>query len=544
MPESQHTACIVSFVFACLVTGVAITAVAAAPIAAAASVPDAAPVTAAVYPTDPGSVVSTPPTRVQADPWLLMAPKPNEAVPKNSDTISTPGPGSSQQSLTTPVPSIQSVPVPQPSHSPLTINEAISIALQHNPALKIALNNIEKARGGVEEARARFNPTVSTQLSMTAQGSDTSAAPLGDGTSGIATSQGSAVYPQAGANLSLPVDFFHQLRYSLDISKYQYQSQYLTMVATMEQLVFTVKTCYFDLLRACGQLTVAQAAVDDAQAQLAQTKNKYAAGTIASFDVTSAEVNVANLQQQLLVAQNQVRLAQTTLNRELGIDVNTPIQVLGVDISVEAGANDIPQLMREAYARRPEIQAAQLGITQTRTAMSLQRSSLYPTVSIGAGPTYYFNHDEFNDHFSWQVGVTASVPLLDGGVTHARIRQARADVQSSYDSVEQTKLTVAADVRIAALDRDEATQRTQTTIRAVSLAEEAFTLAKLRYGAGLAVPVEVTNAETQLTQARNNAVNALYDYAVATAALQRATSTQPELTALQSIADSTTAHRK
>jgi outer membrane protein TolC len=117
-------------------------------------------------------------------------------------------------------------------------------------------------------------------------------------------------------------------------------------------------------------------------------------------------------------------------------------------------------------------------------------------------------------------------------------------VQSSYDSVEQTKLTVAADVRTAVLDRDEATQRTQTTARAVSLAEEAFTLVKLRYSAGLAVPVEVTNAETELTQARNNAVNALYDYAVANAELQRATSSQPELMALQSTADSTTPQRK
>ena len=544
MPESQYSACIVSFVFACLVIGVPISADAEAPIAAAASVPDAVPVTAAVYPVDPGSVVSTPTTWVQADPWLLMAPKPNEAVPKTSDAIRTPGPSASQKPLTTPVPSITSVPVPQPSLSPLTINKAISIALQHNPALKIALNNIEKARGGVEEARSRFNPTVTAQLSMTGQGSDASATPPGDGTSSIAISQGTGVYPQAAASLNLPVDFFHQLRYALDISKCQYQSQYLTMVSTMEQLVLSVKTSYFDLLRACGQLTVAQAAVEDAQAQLAQTKDKFTAGAIASYDVTSAEVNVANLQQQLLVAQNQVRLAQTTLNLALGIDVNTPIQVLGVDISVEASANDIPQLMRAAYARRPEIQAAQLGITQARTAVSLRQSGLYPTVNIGAGPTYYFNHDEFNEHFAWQAGVTVSVPLLDGGVTRAKVRQARADMQSSYDSVEQTKLTVAVDVRTAALDREEATQRTKTSARAVSLAEEAFSLVKLRYGAGLAVPVEVTNAETQLTQARNNAVNALYDYAVATAELQRATSTEPELTALQSTADSTTAQRK
>jgi outer membrane protein TolC len=124
------------------------------------------------------------------------------------------------------------------------------------------------------------------------------------------------------------------------------------------------------------------------------------------------------------------------------------------------------------------------------------------------------------------------MPVMDGGVTRANVRQAQADVQTSLDSLEQTRLIVAQDVRTAALNMQDAAQRTQTTARAVELAEEALSLVKLRYGAGISVLVEVTNAETQLTQARNNAVNALYDYAAALAQLQRATSTQPELALL------------
>ena len=513
--------------FACLTLGIIVTPITV--VAAQEQNPGQA--NTEVYPSNPGPSV-TPMTPVTAQPRLLLAPAPNEVVPIKTTTIQTPAPASTKFSVSTSAPGVQPTTVPDAVRQPLTLDTAVTLAFQHSPDLQLALSRVEKSRGGLDEAKAHTKPTVTAQGSTIWQGADNTT-----------PGQGSTVTPQVGATLSVPVDFSRQLRYGKDIATYQYQSQYLAMVSTAEQLVLSVKSAYFDLLRAVGQRNVAQAAVDNAQAQLTQTKAKFDAGTIPAFDVTSAEVNMANLQQQLLVADNQVRIAQTALNHVLGIDVNTPIQIRGVDITVTSDAIDIPQRIQEAYARRPEVQASQLGITKSQTVVNLQNSAKYPTISIGTGPTYNFNSSGINPGLSWQVGISASVPLYDGGQIRAKVRQAQADVQTSQETLRQTQLGVAQDVRIAALNVQQAAERTKTTARAVTLAEEALTLAKLRYGAGLAVLVEVTNAETQLTQARNNAVNALYDYAVASAQLQRATSTQPELAALQPTADSTTPQR-
>ncbi len=357
------------------------------------------------------------------------------------------------------------------------------MAYQDNPELRSALERIEKTRGGVDEANSRLKPTLSAQASATWQ--NNAAASQGMSATSASAGQSTLVTPQLGVSLACPLDFSHQLKYGSEIATYQYQAQYLQMVSTAEQLVLQVKSAYFDLLRACGQHTVARAAVDDAQAQLTQTKDRFDAGTVPAFDLKSAEVNLANLQQQLFVAENQIRLSQTALNRVLGIDVNTPIQIRGVDIQVSTSTIDIPQSIELAYARRPELQMAQLGITQANTSVSLQRSTRLPIVSIGAGPTYNFNPSAVYPQFSWQVSVTASLPVFDGGQTRAKVRQAQADVQTSQDSLEQTQLAIAQDVRTAALNVQEATQRTQTTARAVALAEDALDLAKLRYGAGL-----------------------------------------------------------
>ena len=102
--------------------------------------------------------------------------------------------------------------------------------------------------------------------------------------------------------------------------------------------------------------------------------------------------------------------------------------------------------------------------------------------------------------------------------------------------LERVKLGVAREVRVAALNLQEAALRTESTAQTVALAQEALRLANVRYEAGIAVAVEVTNAESQLTQARFNQVNAAYDYAIALAQLQRAASDQPEIVKLQLLA--------
>ena len=80
-----------------------------------------------------------------------------------------------------------------------------------------------------------------------------------------------------------------------------------------------MKRNYYELLRACGQAETAQAAVDVANVRLKNTQSRFEAGTVPKFDVTTAQVDLANLNQQLIAAESRVNIAQANLNRVLGI---------------------------------------------------------------------------------------------------------------------------------------------------------------------------------------------------------------------------------
>lgn len=417
---------------------------------------------------------------------------------------------------------------------PLTVEQALCVAFERNPDLRIAVDIARRAVGVVEEAKANFNPKFNGTITSIRQPSTSATFPGAPGEPSQTIEIQSAQSTTAAVVATLPLDISHRLAYTTDVARYQFDIQYLGLVAASERVIQNVKAAYFEVLRTYGQQGVAQAAVDVAKAQLDNTKTRFEAGAAPKFDVTTAEVTLANLNQQLIQAQTRTEIARSLFNRALGIGIDTPTQVINVTPTIDVKTVDISASIATAEARRPEVRAGRSAIALNARNVKLQQTGLKPSLNWNVNMGFNANATTFsNQNVNWQTSLVVSAPIWDGGITKARVAQARADVANAADTLDLTKLQVGLDVRTAALNLQEAAKRSETTAEAVALADEALRLANVRYEAGIAVLVEVTNAESQLTQAKFNLVNARYDYAIALAALQRATSTQPELNQVQ-----------
>ncbi|MHB1460523.1 MAG: TolC family protein [Armatimonadota bacterium] len=486
-----------------------------------------------VCPANPGNQVTSGSRQITSPPMTVKLPEMKSSTSKPGDTVQTPADSSSNAAFTTRVPSLVGAAIPEDIKSPISLDKAIQIAFQYSPDIQSSIAQVEASRGVIDAAKASFNPVFKLQASSALQGPESTA---------VKTST-----TQAGLTATLPLDVSHQMKYNSEITQMQFQLQYLQMVSASEQLILKVKTAYYALLRSCGQETVRQAAVDDAKLRLSNIHAKRSEGTVPQFDVTTAEVELDNLNQQLISAQSQVKLAQAGLNAAMGVDVNYPTQVVSSDVLVGIREVDIPNVTEQAYAKRPDVKSAQVSVALSNKSITLQKTGLSPTASITGASSYNFNPSAMStDNYSWQAAVTLSIPLSDGGATKARVRQAQANAQSSMSSLDRTLLNVSNELRTIALNLQDAALRTQTTEHAVALAIDALDIAKERYGAGIAVQVEVSNAQSQLTQARFNYVNALFDYALSYAQLEKATSSQPEMNNLQLLADQShnTSHDK
>lgn len=425
--------------------------------------------------------------------------------------------------------------VPSPKmDQPISVDQALEIAFCNNPDLRIATDAVNKSIGLMAESRARFNPSFGAQIVQLQQGPAVSM-------SGSALTGGKAVtitppsQTSAKGLVSLPLDIFGQLRYSSDIAHDQFQINYLGLLRTSEQLIAQVKRSYYLLLRACGQADTAQAAVDVSALRLKNTQARYTAGTLPKFDLTTAQVDVANLTQSLIAAQSRVNIAQANFNTVLGISASSSTQIVKAAIPVDVTSVDIPKSAATAKAQRPEVKIQQTSIALNKTNIALQRTGAKPTLGIAGSYNYVSAQGFSTSNISWNAAATLSIPIWDGGVTKAKVDQAYADLHSATDTLAQVELGIEQEVSNAALVLEETAKRTKTTTENLALAEEALRLANVRYEAGIAVLVEVTNAESQLTQARFNQVDAQYDYAIALAQLELVTATQPEIAKLRLI---------
>jgi outer membrane protein TolC len=123
--------------------------------------------------------------------------------------------------------------------------------------------------------------------------------------------------------------------------------------------------------------------------------------------------------------------------------------------------------------------------------------------------------------------ITASlnVPVWDWGVRRSKVRQSELRQKQAAEDLSVTQRTLIRNLRGFYDEAQTARQQIDYLRRAVDLASESLRLSTLRYQAGEATIVELTDAQTSLIQARNAYDDGMVRYRLAVSNLQTLTGT-------------------
>jgi outer membrane protein TolC len=263
---------------------------------------------------------------------------------------------------------------------------------------------------------------------------------------------------------------------------------------------------------------VQEQSLERADLNLRSARGFFEVGTRPKSDVARAEVDVANAKVDLIRARNAERVARVALNTAMGIPADTPTQVQDI-LFYQQMQLDSKQLQTQALAQRPEYKQVRLRVSQAEAQLRRANRDFLPDVT-GHG-TYGGARNDLNE--VWEVGVALTWNIFDGGNMIAQVREKRALVDSARAQVKVTELNIAQEVEQTYLVVNEAQERIAASQTAVASAQENFRLAQGRFDAGVGTILELTDAQLFLTQAQNAEAQALADYRVALAALERAT---------------------
>lgn len=403
----------------------------------------------------------------------------------------------------------KSVQDTQRYESSISLNEesTVDLALANNRTAKQAMWSYQAAKADVSIAAASKNPSLAYSWGGERSGGD----------------KGSSKDGKHNFTISAPV-FDPSLDASIDASRYKREGAGAEYEESLQQAKYDAINAYYSLIRNRNKAAVAKQTVKDYQGHLDNVKAQYNVGLVSNSDVLGADTSLADAQTDLVKVMNAADLAEASLNKIIAYPVQTAITT--AEESLQYKPYDVSLEQAKAYAmlHRSALVESAMAVKAAEENLKSAKSGYLPTIDIEAGRGYTDPNGYFGtDVKSWHVGASATWKLWDGGATQNKIKGAYADLEKAKEANLETVDKVNLAVQEAYLNLRTAEQTIQSTQTAVNEGEENFRIASLRYRAGVGTNLDVLDAETKLTESRNDYVDALYIYNVSVSALEQAT---------------------
>jgi hydrophobic/amphiphilic exporter-1 (mainly G- bacteria), HAE1 family len=465
----------------------------------------------------------------------------------------------------------------------LTAEQVVQMATANNPDLVAAGYQPRIATERVAEARAAFLPTFETALQRNVQ--QAPATSVFFGTQGVRTDLWSGnvglaqrlpwgggsynvLWNSARTNASSTLSNFNPsvtasmqgvlsqpLLRDFKIDPFRAQvttAQRSNEIADigLQELATTVTSAaqraYWNLVLANAAVGVQQQSLDLALELERTNRARVDVGQSPPLDLVSAQAEVAQRRENLIVAQTQARQAEDQL-RILILDPARPdywsVRLQPGDLVPPVGPGpDTDAAVRNALNQRTDLQRTKKQIQIAETQVSLARNQVLPDVRLnaeyltnGLGGTELLRTGGFpgtvspgsataygdvlrqvfaSNYPTWTVGVTVSYPLGHSADQSALVQSQLAREQS-LAQLRSSELHVVRDVRQTALDLDQNRQRIDTTRAARELEEQRLDAEQKRYQVGMSTNFNVIQAQRDLAVARNNELQAQLDYQLA-----------------------------
>lgn len=386
----------------------------------------------------------------------------------------------------------------------LTMEQAVRIALEYQPQLRSAEASVNSASASVTQAQSNYFP----QLSLSATGTRTGGAFVFN-PSFPARTQYYNNY-STGASLQQTIYDFGKTSGRVSASQDFYNASSFDYNTTRDNVIMNVELAYIAFVQAQQLVGVDEEAVKQAQDHLKEAQAFYKVGSRPEFDVTKSEVDLANANVNLISARNQVRVAKVQLENAMGVHPTQEYTVQS-NFTTEEFTLSLDSAKMVALESRPEIAAAESRVRANQALVSAAWDQNLPSLALSG--SYTWNGFDYNNLLSrWTGGITLSVPLFQGFNVEAQVQQAKANTDAAQASLDLLKESVRLDVEQNYLSLKEAGERISASAKLVTQAEQNLKLAEGRYNSGVGSPIEITDAQVSLSNARITHIQALADY--------------------------------
>lgn len=366
-----------------------------------------------------------------------------------------------------------------------TLTALIEEGLTANGDIRAAWQNVIRWQGGSEQLRAALLPRVSLDAQRSL--SPTDSLGFGFGFSGFGGFDADSYWSGSqGLSGQWGVDLFTTNLQSWRAGRFDVQAAEGDRDAAALGLVTRIAAAYYDARSARAQLAIVEQQAQNNRILLEIARARYEGGDARGLDVLQQEARLAASEARLPSAELQVTLSNYQLAVLVGRTPGEDLPDLDPelpDLRPAPGAG-IPA---ELVLARPDLRAASARVDAARLRRLSATLAVLPSLGVsGSYGTQVIEIDEADEIDIWTLGLTASVPVFNGGASLGRIKEARAGERAAADQLDQLVLISIAEVE-GTLARERSASAVIDAQRIqLEASRLAFEEARHRYEGGLA----------------------------------------------------------
>jgi outer membrane protein len=324
----------------------------------------------------------------------------------------------------------------------------------------------------------------------------------------------------AGVDVAYPLFTGGRVRNAIRAANERVAAGRATLRATEGDIFTEAVGAYMDVIRDRTIVTLNENEVKVLETNLQATRDRFEVGDLTRTDVAQSEARLALARSTLATAQGRLRGSEENYRRVIGslpgdLDPPDPLPPLpatsdqAVDIALTNNA-DLVAINAQVRAAGMDVSVARAGRLPTVSAIGSGRETNY----LGTAGTQ-FGPFAANNTTSTGIGVQASIPIYQGGLVGAQVRQAQSIQSQLLEQGVQVERLVVANTLSAFASYQAAEQAIAANQVAVSANTLALEGARAEQSVGTRTVLDVLNAEQELLNSQVALVTARRDAYVA-----------------------------
>ncbi|HEX5238678.1 MAG TPA: TolC family outer membrane protein [Sphingomicrobium sp.] len=383
-----------------------------------------------------------------------------------------------------------------------TLREALVSAYQTNPTLTAQRETLKATDATVAIAKAAGRPQVSATVGLNKDLTR----------SGILETGGNGPTVSVGADVSYPLFNGGSVRNSVRAAETRVEAGRATLTGVEGDVFTQAVTAYMDVIRDRAIVELNENNVKVLETNLEATRDQFQIGNLTRTDVAQSEARLQLGRSQLASAQGQLTASESTYRQVIGHppgDLAPPPPLPPLPTTAD-------EAVRIALADNPDLLSIARQATAAGYDVNVARASRLPTLSaVGSGTVV----DQVAGNTlglprtgtQTTVGLNANIPIFQGGLPAARIRQAQAQQGQAFEQVVGTERAVVQTARADFASYDAAQREIQAQTVAVQANQLALEGARAEQSVGTRTVLDVLNAEQELLNSQVALVTAKRD---------------------------------